>query len=97
MGKQIIKQPNGKYCLFSSVIDDITDYDLEDAEEIVETLLDDHRTSIANSVFCILEKLENGEKPYHQGTLTYEEMLERVRDIHGDEFVNEIKELIETD
>ena len=35
MGQQIIKQPNGKYCLFSSVVDNVTYYDMT-KEEILE-------------------------------------------------------------
>ena len=35
MGQQRIKQPNGKYCLFSSIVDNFTHYDMSE-KEIVE-------------------------------------------------------------
>jgi hypothetical protein len=54
LGHQIIKQPNGKFCVFSTIVDDLILYDgtpkeIEDyyAEEAAEKARDDTRKAIA--------------------------------------------------
>ena len=37
MGRQIIKQPNGRFCVFSSIVDNVIWYDMEQ-KDIVEYL-----------------------------------------------------------
>lgn len=73
---QIIKQPDGRYAIWSSVTDD---FDLTDMtpEEIVETWLADQRERLTASVSKIITALENGERPYCQFTMTWNEALRR--------------------
>ena len=74
MGQQIIKQPNGKYCLFSSIVDNVTYYDMT-KEEIIEVWTEKAKKDFEEKVNDIVNKLDKGEKPYFQFTLSYEEML----------------------
>lgn len=85
---QIIKQPNGKYCLFSGIVDDITDVNLDKAE-IIEVLVEAERRRIATSVEYILEKIESGKPAYYQFTMTYEDALETVKEVHCVEYMLE--------
>jgi hypothetical protein len=94
MGRQIIKQPNGKFCIFSSIVDNVVAYDCTKEEIIEESVR--HSGEISRSrVEQVFEKLEVGEKPYYQFTMTYEEMLEEIKDQHGQEEMQKIKKLIE--
>ena len=44
MGRQIIKQPNGKYCVFSSICDNIIYYDMTPGE-IIEAYVEEDRVN----------------------------------------------------
>jgi len=94
MGKQIIKQPNGKYCLFSSVVDNVTHYDCT-PEEIVEALVESYRGSVEIQVSNTIKKLETGEKPYHQFTMSYDEMIQKIKMQHGEDEAADIIKTIE--
>ena len=94
MGTQIIKQPNGKYCLFSSVVDNIT-YCHMDEKDIVDIFVDDFRKEIEEKIKKIILGLENGEKPYYQFTMSYQQMLQKIKTYHGNEEVEEVKRIIE--
>jgi hypothetical protein len=52
---QIIKQPNGKYCMFSGVVDNITAYDMS-RDDIVSFLLEKQKIEIENQVDKIIKK-----------------------------------------
>lgn len=98
MSHQIIKQPNGKYCIYSSVVDDIVVYNAT-PDAIKEYYLAKERERIYNDVNKLINKLEKGEKPYHQFTLTFNEMCEDILEHHKDEkdiikeFKKNIKEM----
>ena len=94
MGKKIIKQPNGKYCLFSSVVDNVTHYDCT-PEEIVEALVESYRGSVEIQVSNTIKKLETGEKPYHQFTMSYDEMIQKIKMQHGEDEAADIIKTIE--
>ncbi len=76
MGYQIIKQPNGKFCIFSSFSDDFI---LTDATEKEIYAFFDRRARerVRIDVYDIMRSIELGNKPYHQFTMTYEEALEK--------------------
>lgn len=95
MGKQIIKQPNGKYCIFSSIVDNVTHYDMT-VEEIIEEWVNDAKNDITEKVKCIVSKLENGEQPYYQFTHSYDDMIAIIKEIHGKKESQKVKSLIET-
>ena len=92
MSKQIIKQPNGKYCIFSSTVDNVTHYNMT-VEEIIEEWVKDAKNDITEKVKGIVSKLEKGEQPYYQSTKSYEKMLELIKEIHGKEESEEVKSL----
>jgi 2-iminoacetate synthase ThiH len=75
MGRQIIKQPNGKYCIFSSVVNNIINYDMS-PEDIIETWAEEAKKEITENVNHIIDELNKGGKPYYQFTMTYEELKE---------------------
>ena len=95
MGKQIIKQPNGKYCIFSSIVDNVTHYDMT-IEEIIEEWANEAKNDITEKVKNIVTKLENGEKPYYQFTYSYDDMIALIKEIHGKKESQKIKSLLET-
>ncbi len=94
MGKQIIKQPNGKYCIFNSVVDNVTHYDMS-VNDIIEDWVNDAKIEISEKVKNIVSKLENGQKPYYQFTQSYEDMLKSIAEIHGEKESKKVKLYIE--
>jgi len=82
MGEQIIKQPNGLYCIWSSVVDDIILINAT-PEDIINERIEVARQEITRSVIDTVTKLNNGERPYYQFTKTFEEAIECIKDIHG--------------
>lgn len=94
MGRQIIKQPNGKYCIFSSVVDNITHYDMT-AENIINAWAKEAKNKIVEEVNGIVAKIENNEQPYYQFTKSYEDMLLVIKEIHGEKEYRETMALIE--
>jgi len=94
MGYQIIKQPNDKFCLLSSIVDNITDYNCT-KEEIIEVLVEISRESITSDVNRIINSLNEGKKPYFQWTKTYEEMIEHIKEYHSKKEALKVKKMIE--
>jgi hypothetical protein len=92
---QIIKQPNGKFCIFSSICDNVTSYNCTE-EEIVNELVEDARKDIERKVKGIIEKLNEGGEPYYQFTMSYEKMLQTIEEVHGKIKRNVTKTIIET-
>jgi len=72
MSRQIIKQPNNNYAVYSSISDSFI---LWDATK--EQVLNWRREEAAEDAreFCkqIFDKLESGKNPYYQFALTWEE------------------------
>lgn len=93
MGKQIIKQPNGQYCIFSSVVDNVTMYNLT-KDEIIEEWVNEAKNDIVERVNGIVSKLENNEQPYFQFTKSFDEMLETIKEIHGTYEYETVSELL---
>lgn len=96
MGQQIIKQPNGKYCLFSSIVDSVTYYNMS-AEEIVEVWTNDAKKEYERKVKEVIETLEEGGKPYHQFTQTYEDCIETIIEVHGEAEGENVRTMIESE
>lgn len=82
MGQQIIKQPNGRYAVWSTVV---SDFVLLDAtpEDIIDVRIDEAREEIAHRVKEVVEKLANGEKPYYQFTETWDGACAFAKEVHG--------------
>jgi len=94
MAGQIIKQPNGKYCIFSSIVDDIVHYNMT-PEEIIEVWVEEYKVEIIEKVNKIITELNEDRKPYHQFTNTYEEMLNIIEGVHGEGYTHDIKIIME--
>lgn len=94
MGRQIIKQPNGKFCIFSSIVDSVTFYHMEE-QDIINEWVEESRKEIEKKVKEIIADLNEGKKPYYQFTKTYDEMLQTIKEIHGAKEVKEIRKAIE--
>ena len=92
MGTQIIKQPNGKYCLFSSISDNVTYYHCT-RDELVEAYLGWEKERIEARVDQDLKDLEKGRKT--QFSLSYKAMLRTVKSVHGAEKAANLKGLLE--
>jgi len=93
MGRQIIKQPNGKYCVFSSIVDNVISYDMTE-EEIINEFVAEAREDMEKRVKDIIAQLNNNEKPYYQFTYSYEKMLKTIENIHGKEEADKIRKII---
>ena len=83
MGQQIIRQPDGLYALFSSVVDNYVMFDAT-PEEIVEYFTELERERIERSVGLKIAALSVGRKPYHQFTLSWEEACQKALEVHGE-------------
>lgn len=94
MSWQIIKQPSGKYCLFSSIIDNVIYYDLKEVDDIVKAFIEDYKEKTKDNVEKKVKILNEGGKPYHQFTMDFEEMLETIKEQHGKKEYKEIKKLL---
>lgn len=75
MGRQIIKQPNGKYSVFSTVCDGFIWTDCH-RNDLIDLMMEEKREEVIRHVDSVLEKLDKGEKPYHQFTMSWEEAME---------------------
>lgn len=82
MGQQIIKQPNYKYAVFSSISDGFIICDAT-REQIVDLLVENERERIQASTERIFKLLDEGGKPYHQFTMTWEEALKKHESRYG--------------
>lgn len=82
MGRQIVKQPNGKYAIWSSILDNFVLYDCT-REDLTKEFVKNTEVLKSESIDEILAKLELGEKPYHQCTMTLEEMFKTIEKVHG--------------
>ena len=87
MGHQIIKQPNGRYSVFSTVTDDIIVYDAT-KDELVKYYREEAAQKAEENTLKIFEKLEKGIKPYYQFTKSIDEMLICIKENHGEEIYN---------
>jgi len=94
MAQQIIKQPNGRYCIFSSIADNITHYNLN-KEHIVEILVKEERCRIEKYVGDVIDKIEKkGGNPHSHFSLSYEEMLKLILEVHSVEEMESVKSAI---
>jgi hypothetical protein len=82
MGNQIIKQPDGLYAVFSSIVDGFVMYNCT-PQEIVNEWVKEERIRLTESVKRIIEALDAGEKPYHQFTMSWAEALAEHECRHG--------------
>lgn len=94
MANQIVIQPNGKYAIYSTITENLS-YINCSKKEIVDILVSEQREYIKIGVDTIISKLKNGDKPYYQFTKSFNEILETLKDVHGEEKMLKIKAEIE--
>ena len=90
MGHQTIKQPNNRYALWSSTIDNFLLINAT-PEEIIEYKVKAFKKEITEQVNKIVE----GEKPFQSFTLTFEKAIEIINNVHGQDKRNEVMKEIE--
>jgi hypothetical protein len=74
MGQQIIKQPDGKFAVFSSVVDAFVLYDCT-ADDIVEHFAEAAAEQARQTARRLVEQVSAGEKAYYQFTMPWDEAL----------------------
>ena len=88
MGNQIIKQPNGKYCLWTTYSSDFVLIDVT-PEEIMDYEIEVSSKEIKAHIGRIIKSLEQSEKPYYQFTKSFEEVVKITKNLYS----NNIKSL----
>lgn len=84
MAHQIIKQPNGNFAIWSSVVDHFILVDAT-SEEMIEYYIKRETEDITERVNKTVTQLNNGENPYYQFAMDWEEALEQVKECHGED------------
>lgn len=79
MSRQIIKQPNGLYAVWSSIVNDFILTDVLPGS-IIDLFVQEHRRDITERVSEVIRQLNCGEKPYFQFTLSYEKCLQIIKE-----------------
>lgn len=76
MGHQIIEQPDGKLCVFSTVVDALVIIDAS-AEELVDYYGREAAAKAREQAQKIIDKVTSGnaKSAYYQFTLTYDEAV----------------------
>ncbi|MFJ5984360.1 hypothetical protein [Lentzea sp. NPDC092896] len=76
VGNQIIKQPDGKYAVFSSITDTIIFWDATH-DEVVQFFVDRAAEDTRRSVEKVLAHVaaDNPREAYYQFTMTWQEAL----------------------
>ncbi len=82
---QIIKQPDGKLAVWSTVVDDFVRFDAS-VDEIIEWEVETARKDIERRLYDIAAALDRGEKPYFRSTMTWDEAQTRRASRHGRPF-----------
>jgi hypothetical protein len=82
MARQIIKQPNGEYCIFSTIVDHFVAIDLT-SKELIDFYRNERGLNGELEAERIMEIIENDEKPYFQFTKTFDEAMQDIKDNHG--------------
>lgn len=95
MGWQVIKQPNGKYCIWSSVVDNIVYYN-GTREETINAFIKAEAETIQKRVEKIIDSIDSGGQPYHQFSKTFDDAIEAIKEYHGDDEAKKIIHLIDT-
>lgn len=73
MGQQIVKQPNGKYSIYSSITGSVIGYDCT-RKDLVDHYASEAADHAKQSTNKIIDKIESGGKPYYQFTVSWDEI-----------------------
>lgn len=96
MGRQIIKQPDGHYAVFSSVVDDFVFVNAT-RRDIIRYFVGREVKEAIRGIRRTLKLLDAGDQPYHQFTMTYAEALRTIKAVHGKKHLDKVKAWIAGD
>lgn len=85
MSYQIVKQPDGKLAVWSTIVDSFVMIDAEQTD-IVDFLLEGRVSYTTQKVADIVASLDRGGKPYGQFTDSWEAMQATHARVHGAPF-----------
>lgn len=73
MGLQIIRQPDGRYAVWSSIVDALL---VEDAtrEDVAEWFARRAHAEAYDNAILVMGMLDRNERPYFQFTMTWDEV-----------------------
>lgn len=83
MGRIILKQPDGKFCVFSTIVDNFI---IENAtpQDIINFYVEERTQEITNEVNKTCENLNNGT-PDRRWGIDYEDAMETIEDRRTDQ------------
>lgn len=79
----IVRQPTGKYAVWSDVVDDFIMIHCT-REEIIADRVETATKEITERVNKDCDSLDKGGKPYFQFTMTWDEALKMRKEMHPD-------------
>lgn len=82
MGWQVIRQPDGLLAIFSSVTDTWIVYDATE-QDVVNEFVNAARRDARRQIRSLLAKMNAGQRPWHQFTMTFDEANRKSRAHHG--------------
>jgi len=83
MGWSVVKQPDGKFAIFSSIVDDIICYDCTE-EEIIEMFAwEAYDIAKKNAEMLMWQRAEDEKSGYSLRFKTWDRMCEIIKDVHG--------------
>lgn len=92
MGRMLVKQPNGKYCVFSSVVDCPTAYNLT-VEDYIEMRAEEAREQAKIELQYRVRNFENIIEDFRPYNMTVDAFVQALRDMGFDGNIDEkIKE-----
>lgn len=83
MSWQIIKQPNQQYCIYSTIVDHFIAVNAT-SQEVKDFYKEERGKQGLHTVEQILEKLTDGKQPYFQFTMTFDEAIQNIKEIHNE-------------
>ncbi len=84
MARQIIKQPDGKYAVWSTIVDNFILIDAT-PEEIIDIWAEEEKERIEIKVLQVVKELNENGKPYHQFTKSWDDAIETIKPIHEED------------
>jgi hypothetical protein len=91
MGNQIIRMPSGKYAIWSSIVDDFVFVNATE-QDIVDYYVEKEIRQIRWDVGQKIIQLEAGKPSGNPFTLTWEEALQTMDEVHGKDRVTQFIE-----
>ena len=83
MGHQVVKQPDGKYAVWSTIVDDFIFLGLDDLTPYIRYCIGQDVERTINRVNHIKEVLDNGENYYGPHQSSWKDLLDLHRKNHG--------------